>query len=215
MIGDVIGIKPAYLETGKYILDLLPVDFFQQRRIIQIAGESGSGKSVTAVSLQRLLLERGEDAYILHQDDYFHLPPASNHQKRLEHLSWVGPQEVKLDLLAAHQAAFLNGETRLEKPLVDYHENQILSEVVRLDAYQVLLVEGTYVFEAGMADLRIFMTRNYQQTRKNREDRAREARSDFLEQVLSLEHQIIQKQREQAHLLVLHDYTIATLKHPA
>lgn len=214
MIGDVIGVKPAYLETGKQILALLPEAFLAKRRIVQIAGESGSGKSVTAVSIQQLLLEQGVDAYILHQDDYFHLPPASNHQKRVEDLSWVGPQEVKLDLLAAHQDAFLRGENRLEKPLVDYHENQILSEVVRLDAYQVLLVEGTYVFEAGQADLRIFMTRDYRQTRQNREDRAREAPSDFLEQVLAIEHQIIQKQREQAHLWVLQDYSVKTIQIP-
>lgn len=215
MIGDVIGIKPAYLNTAKQILDLLPKDFFDQKRIIQIAGESGSGKSVTAVSLQRLLLEMAIDAYILHQDDYFHLPPASNHQKRLENIHWVGPNEVKLDLLAAHQEAFLQGEARLAKPLVDYHENQILSEAVRLEAYQVLLVEGTYVFAAGEADLRIFMTRNYMQTRQNREDRGRETPSDFLEKVLAIEHQIIQKQRNQAHVWVLEDYTIHILQPPA
>lgn len=215
MIGDVIGIKPAYLETGKEILALLPESFFQQKRIIQIAGESGSGKSVTAVSLQRLLLERGVDAGILHQDDYFHLPPASNHQRRLTDISWVGPQEVKLDLIAAHQHAFLNGETRIEKPLVDYHENQILTEVMRFEAFQVLIVEGTYVFEAGEADLRVFMTRNYLQTRKNRLERARENASDFIELVLGLEHEIIRKQGDKAHFLVLHDYSIQILQLPA
>lgn len=214
MIGDVIGVKPAYLETGKRILDVLPDGFFKQRRIIQIAGESGSGKSVTAVSLQRLLVEQGIDAYILHQDDYFHLPPASNHQKRMDDLLWVGPQEVKLDVLNLHQEAFKQGETRLEKPLVDYHENQILSEVVRLDAYRVLLVEGTYVFAAGDADLRIFMNRTYLQTRKNREERARETQSEFLEKVLAIEHQIIQQQRNKAHLLVLDDYSVQTLHFP-
>jgi uridine kinase len=214
MIGDVIGVKPAYLETGKRILDVLPDGFFKQRRIIQIAGESGSGKSVTAVSLQRLLVEQGIDAYILHQDDYFHLPPASNHQKRMDDLLWVGPQEVKLDVLNLHQEAFKQGETRLEKPLVDYHENQILSEVVRLDAYRVLLVEGTYVFAAGDADLRIFMNRTYLQTRKNREERARETQSEFLEKVLAIEHHIIQQQRTKAHLLVLDDYSVQTLHFP-
>ncbi|MBA4303519.1 MAG: hypothetical protein C0424_04780 [Sphingobacteriaceae bacterium] len=215
MIGDVIGIKPAYLQTGKQVLDMLPADFFSQKRIIQIAGESGSGKSVTAVSLQRLLLERGIDACILHQDDYFHLPPASNHRKREENLEWVGFQEVRLDALAEHQQAFLAGQTRLEKPLVDYHENQILSEMIPLDAYQVMLVEGTYVFAAGTADLRVFMTRTYQQTRKNREERGREVSSDFLEKVLVIEHNLIVKQREQAHLLVLEDYSVQILRLPA
>lgn len=215
MIGDVIGLKPAYLETGRQILAALPAAFFQQRRIIQIAGESGSGKSVTAVSLQRLLMGEGIDAMILHQDDYFHLPPASNHQKRVDDIAWVGPQEVKLALLAAHQQAFLRGDMSIEKPLVDYHENQILSEIVRLAAYQVLLVEGTYVFDAGAADLRIFMARNYLQTRKNREERARELQTDFLELVLGIEHQIIQKQCEKAHFLVQTDYSLQILQLPA
>ena len=35
---------------------------------------------------------------VLQQDDYFRLPPKSNHQKRLDDILWVGTGEVRLDL---------------------------------------------------------------------------------------------------------------------
>lgn len=56
MIGDVIDIKPEYINTAREIVSLCGNHFFDKKRVILVAGESGSGKSVTAVSLQKVLL---------------------------------------------------------------------------------------------------------------------------------------------------------------
>lgn len=206
MIGDVIHIKPEYLNTASDIIDLCGHNYFEKKRIALIAGESGSGKSVTAISLQKELLRRGVDAFVLHQDDYFHLPPASNHAAREADISRVGPQEVDLALLQAHLDAFAKGEERLTKPLVYYKENQILQETINMAPYQVLIIEGTYALALERADLHIFMERNYHDTLPNRKARMRDVASEFVEQVLEVEHRIIAPMVEKAHILIRKNY---------
>lgn len=206
MIGDVIHIKPEYLRTAADILKMCGPDYFSQKRIVLIAGESGSGKSVTAISLQKELLKTGVDALVLHQDDYFHLPPASNHAAREADISRVGPQEVDLALLQAHLDAFANGDTHITKPLVHYKENQILQETLNIAPYRVLIIEGTYALLLARADLHIFMERNYRDTLPNRKARMRDVASEFVEQVLEVEHGIIAPMVEKAHILIRKNY---------
>ncbi len=206
MIGDVIHIKPEYLRTAADIIEMCGPEYFTHKRIVLIAGESGSGKSVTAISLQKELLRRGVDAFVLHQDDYFHLPPASNHAAREADISRVGPQEVDLALLQGHLDAFANGDTRITKPLVYYKENQILQETINMVPYRVLIIEGTYALALARADLHIFMERNYHDTLPNRQARMRDVASNFVEQVLEMEHHIIAPMLEKADILIRKNY---------
>ena len=63
MIGDVITIRPEYYATAREILLCIeaqtPLHSFQ-KYVILIAGESGSGKSVTAVCLAEALQSIGK-----------------------------------------------------------------------------------------------------------------------------------------------------------
>ena len=70
------------------------------RVVIAIAGESGSGKSVTATTLAGELDATGIVTIVLHQDDYFLLPPRTNHEHRVHDLRNVGPHEDLADLCA-------------------------------------------------------------------------------------------------------------------
>ena len=65
---------------------------------VTVAGESGSGKSEIAHCIAEVLEGEGKRALVLGQDDYFKLPPKSNHNRRLEGIDWVGPGEVRLDI---------------------------------------------------------------------------------------------------------------------
>lgn len=208
MIGDIIHIKPEYIHTARQIASLCGPDFFRERRIIFVAGESGSGKSVTAISLQKLLLEQGVDALVLHQDDYFHLPPATNHRERVKNIEHVGMGEVKLSLLQSHVDAFKAGTKRITKPLVYYKENQILQETVNISPYSTLIVEGTYSFALLGADIRIFMERNYKDTLESRLARNRDVAGDFIEKVLEIEHLIISSMAAQADIVVRKNYQV-------
>ena len=127
MKGDVILIEEHHRAVARLLLPvLLPLfDKTLAKITITVAGESGSGKSETAAAISETLSERGISSVILQQDDYFHLPPKSNHNKRLEDLGKVGPAEVNLGLLNSHIHKFRTGEGKIRKPLVDYENNRI------------------------------------------------------------------------------------------
>jgi len=170
---------------------------------VSVAGESGSGKSEIAYCLKELLEKEGKQAVILGQDDYFKLPPKSNHNKRLQDISWVGPGEVKLDLLDQNIAAIKqNPAGELTKPLVYYDEDRIDQETIQPDSPAVVIAEGTYTSLLENLDMRVFINRNYRQTKKARLKRARDPDLDFLEKVLEIEHQEISKHKARADVVL-------------
>ena len=193
---------PAYDATARALLahvDGLPG--LPARPVIGVAGESGSGKSVTALALARALAARGVAAAVLHQDDYFHRPPRANHEHRRGDLARVGPHEVNLALVQAHVAAF-RARRAVDAPLVDYPSDRFLTRRLALDAVDALVVEGTYALLLDDLDVRVFLTATHEQTRASREARARDVHEPFVEEVLRLEHALIAPQAARADLLV-------------
>ena len=170
---------------------------------VTVAGESGSGKSEIAHCLAELLEKDGFDAIVLGQDDYFKLPPKSNHQKRQQDISWVGPGEVRLDLLDENITNLKEHPDRPEKkPLVYFQENRIDSETIEPKKRDVVIAEGTYTSLLENVDVRAFINRNYKQTKKARLKRARDPDVDFLEKVLEIEHQEISQHKARADVVI-------------
>ena len=180
----------------------------RHRSVIGVAGESGSGKSVTATSLARALRDAGSPAVVLHQDDYFVLPPRANHAAREQDMGRVGPGEVNLKLLQSHVAAYRGGSAGLDAPTVDYAEDRFATQRVEFGGIRVLVVEGTYVLGLEGLDSRIFLEASYADTQDRRRARARDTDSPFVEQVLAIEHQIIARQAALADLLVDAHFTV-------
>ncbi len=202
MIGDRLIIGPHHRRAAAAIaerLEPLPEDSLH---IVSIAGESGSGKSETAAALAEHLEGAGIPAAVLQQDDYFVYPPRTNHETRLRDITWVGPQEVRLDLLAEHIRQALAGATALVKPLVIYQEDRITEESLDLTGVRVLIVEGTYTSLLPEVDTRAFLDLTYRETKRARLERAREEQDDFLERVLEIEHRIISAHRAAADLII-------------
>lgn len=206
MIGDKVQLNEKYLHPARLIYEKYQ-DIIQPGFTLSIAGESGSGKSTLALALQHVLLENGSKAMVLHMDDYFKLPPTSNHNKRLEDIGWVGPGEVHLDVLQNHLEAFKSGVPEIEKPLVYYAENEIKSETLDFTQTDVLLIEGTYTATLKV-DLSIFISRTYLDTYADRVKRARDPITPFVEQVLEIEHQIIARQGEKANVIIDKNFEI-------
>ena len=178
------------------------------RTVGGVAGESGSGKSVTAVNLARALGDAGHPALVLHQDDYFRLPPRTNHAEREANISRVGPDEVNLALLQSHVAAFRDGRASVDAPRTNYAADRFDVEHVDFNAAHVLVIEGTYVLGLDALDLRIFLEATYADTRDRRRTRARDVDSPFVERVLAVEHGIIARQAAMADLLVSADFLV-------
>jgi uridine kinase len=171
------------------------------RTVVGVAGESGSGKSLTATGLVRALRALGVAAGALHQDDYFVRPPRANHAHRVADIASVGPQEVDLARLAAHVAAFRRGEA-VEGPVVHYGADRF--DVRRHDfaPLAALVVEGTYALLLDDLDVRVFLTATHADTHARRVARGRDADDPFVERVVAIEHALIAPQAARADLLV-------------
>ncbi len=175
---------------------------------VTIGGESGSGKSELAAALRGELEDRGIEAAVIQQDDYFVYPPLTNDALRRADPRRVGMSEVHLDMLDEHLAQAKAGACELRKPLVIYQEDRIMEETLGLSALRVLIVEGTYTTALQHADLKVFIERDYRATRRARRERARELQDEYLERILAIEHAIISKHRLWAHLVVTRDYRV-------
>lgn len=213
MRGDSIVIEAHHRKAAEGIAAVLSrtLDAKAGRIGVTIAGESGSGKSETAAALAEVLAARGIGSVIFQQDDYFVYPPKTNDRARRADIGWVGPQEVKLDLMDQHMRAFLDGAASIEKPLVDYEEDAVHTEVMEIGDARVAIAEGTYTTLLEAAAHRAFIDRDYRQTRKHREKRIRDASEldAFIDRVLEIEHEIISSHKLKADIIVNDDYSVS------
>jgi uridine kinase len=159
------------------------------------------------------LAAHGIESVIFQQDDYFIHPPKTNDATRRADISWVGTQEVKLDLMDAHLAAFLEGASEIEKPLVDYHRDAIGSEVTEPGSAQVAIADGTYTTLLQEVMCHVFIDRDYHDTRAHREKRRRDDSEldPFIDRVLEIEHEIISANKALADIVVNRDYSITVV----
>ena len=196
---------------ARELVRLLEARFDLRRRartVVGIAGESGSGKSVTAEGLAAEVEASGLAAAVLHQDDYFHRPPRTNHEHRLLDLAHVGPHEVDLALLAAHVAAFRAGQDGVTGPRVDYPANRFLTRRLDFARVAVLVVEGTYVLQLEDLDVRVFLEATHADTRERRRRRARDVDAPVVETILGIEHEIIAPQAARADVVIDRHFAI-------
>ncbi len=213
MQGDTIIIEDHHRRAAARIAPfLLPRIRATEKYTLTVAGESGSGKSETAQAIANELvrLDGNIKSVIFQQDDYFVFPPKSNDKARREDLSWVGPGEVNLPLLDRHLAVFKRGQATLVKPLVIYETDSITTEQIVMGDARVAIAEGTYTTLLDNADCRIFIARNYEDTRAHREKRKRDAAEldPFIDSVLKIEHDIISAGKERADIIISRDYDV-------
>jgi uridine kinase len=181
------------------------------RYTLSVAGESGSGKSETALAIADELRESGIDSVVLSQDDYFYLPPKSNDIKRKQDPEWLGPDaEVNLNLLEYNLKDAVKGENDITKPLIDYSENSVEEIEISLAGIKVVIAEGTYTSLLKNVDTRIFIDRNRSETFNHRTKRNRgtEMQDPFTEQILLTEHKIIAGHKQLADIVITKDYQV-------
>ena len=212
MKGDKIVIKEDYYKLAEAVLTIIESKL-EKPLIITIAGESGSGKSVLATTLNVVLANRKIPSLLIQQDDFFKLPPRSNHENRKKDIHKnVGPVEVHLDKLQEIVNLFLSNPqpSKISKPTVNYDLNIIDEETIDIKLINVLIIEGTYTSLLDHVNVKIFMARTYKETFKDRMSRGRESFDPFIEKVLEIEHNIIKEHIKYANIIVGSDFTIKT-----
>jgi uridine kinase len=202
---------PPRVPIGAPLRALLAHDFGVPgpgRRVVLVAGESGSGKTTAASELADALEAAGVPTALLHQDDYFVRPPHTNHAHRERDIGSVGPPEVDLARLAGQVAAFRAGRDGVTGPRVDYPGDRFVEVRHDFGDRRVLVVEGTYVLMLPDADVRVFCAATHVDTRERRRLRARDVDSPFVERVLEIEHRLIAPQAARADVIVGVDYGV-------
>jgi len=211
MIGDKIIPKAHHTAAAEAIYAIVKQST-KDRLTMTIAGESGSGKSEIAVEIKRLFDGNGKPAYIFHQDDYFHLPPKTNEKNRMKSTKRVGINEVNLTTLDENLRTFKRlPKKSLRKPLVDFEKDEIGFEMMDPKEYEVAIAEGTYTTLLQHSDFRVFIDRNYGDTREHRKERAREEDNPFYDEVLQIEHKIISKHKSFAAIVVNRDWSVTEI----
>ncbi|MCC5947449.1 MAG: zeta toxin family protein [Nitriliruptoraceae bacterium] len=210
MRGDIILVGDEHRAAATAIIDHLvdEIQATERRFTMTVAGESGSGKSEMGRALADELGERGIEAAVLQQDDYYVLPPRFNDAARRANTAWVGTTEVRLDLLDEHLQAAQEGADEVVKPLVIYEDNRIDEETVSLAGVEVVIAEGVYTSLCDHVDRRVFIARNRLETMEHRMKRGREEFDPFIEEVLVTEHEIISKHRELADVVISKEYDV-------
>jgi uridine kinase len=212
MRGDTIIVEEHHRRAAAKIVPALLPRILESggKYAISVAGESGSGKSETATAIADTLAEEGIDSVIFQQDDYFVYPPRSNDRARRDDITWVGPREVRLDLLDEHLGAFRDGAASIDKPLVVYETDSVTAEDMPTAEASVAIAEGTYTSLLENVDTRVFIARDYEETRVHREKRKRDAAEldPFIDEVLKIEHAIISEHRARADIVINADYSV-------
>jgi uridine kinase len=210
MRGDIILVEGHHRKAAEQIVSRLLEEIRAKgaRYTITVAGESGSGKSETAQAIAEALEGDGIQSAILQQDDYFVHPPRTNDRTRRANLCWVGPTEVRLDLLDEHLQAAASGADRITKPLVIYEEDRTVEESMDFGDAAVVIAEGTYTSLLDHVDRRVFIARNRLDTMEHRQRRAREEFDPFIEQVLEIEHEIISQHAKRADVIITKEYDV-------
>lgn len=208
MKGDILIIDENHRKAAKQVVDLIFEEICNRgnKYVITVAGESGAGKSEIAASIAEALEKENIKSFIFGQDDYFVYPPKTNARQREKNINWVGMQEVKLDLLDQNIKDVLDGNYEIIKPLVDFNADKIGKETVNLKDYDVLIAEGTYTTTLKNADCRVFINRNKLDTLESRKKRAREKQDEFLEKILTIEHEIISQHKKLADIIVMKEW---------
>jgi uridine kinase len=185
-----MAIRPKVMQILQQI-DLPDQDIMA----ISIAGESGCGKTTLSQAIKEELELQGKKVLILHQDEYFKLPPHQNHQAREKDFEHIGPQEVRLDLLDEHIHKIKNRMVQtLSVPQMNRVADEEETNYIDVRNLDLIIAEGTYTSLLKKVNIRIFINTQYLHTRKNRLQRKREVITDFIETVLEKESSIISKQ---------------------
>ncbi len=212
MQGDVIIVEEHHARAGKQVVNILLSDIENApgKYALTVAGESGSGKSETATAIADALEDKGITSVILQQDDYYVHPPKTNDATRRKDPDWLGPKEVRLDVLDANVRDVLDGKDEIEKPLVNYDKDNIGRETMPVADAQVVIAEGTYTTLVKSANAHIFIARNYTDTLAHRQkrQRAKSELDEFTANILIREHEMISAHKDVADIVITKDYEV-------
>ena len=211
MLGDILIIKPQHTKAAQEILEVIHRND-QEKMIIAIGGESGSGKTEVAHELGRALKERRTPGKIMHIDNYYKIPPPERNDWRKAHgVESVGYTEYDWKKIERNIQDFHEDRDQVTMPCIDLITDQVDQLQTSFQGLQYLIIEGLYAVKAE-ADLRVLIDLTYHETKYMQYARGKEPVNDFRWQVLEREHQVVQSLRPLTNLLITQDFQVKELQ---
>lgn len=209
------GLLPCILEEVK------KARHGNERVIAAIGGESGAGKTAIAEYLRYLLRKQKIWGTTIAGDAFFKLTPAENYKARFKAYTenklpkHLGASEInlkQLDLILNSAAKRETKEILIPSDCRRLDSKRYKNVPVDLSRTDIILVDLTYSLLLKNASLKIFLESDY----KNRTDELKEKNINrdpdqdfqFILKILAIEHNIIQKLKNEANFVLTKNYKV-------
>lgn len=206
MLGDILLITEKHKKAAELIVDLT-ASIEQEKVLIAVGGESGSGKSELAHSINRIMKTRGKKAKTIHSDNYYRIPPKDRTAWRKNHgVESVGLEEYDWDKLNKNISEFYHDEKTI-LPCIDLLTDQVDQLYSDFRGIQYLIIDGLYALALD-ADMRIFIDLSFHETKKAQRVRGKETQNEFRLKILQQEHKIVRSLKRNATHLVDRNFDV-------
>lgn len=206
MLGDVLLITDKHKKAAGQIVEKMN-GLGQDKYIIAISGESGSGKTELAHVLAKHFKDEGKLAKVMHIDNYYKVPPKERTAWREEHgFDSVGLDEYNWDLISKVIDDFKN-DRECQMPCVDLLTDQVDQLITDFNGICYLIIEGLYSIQVP-ADFKAFITLTYHDTKNAQLVRGKEPQNEFRLNVLKHEHKAVQSLKPRADYLITKDFDL-------
>jgi uridine kinase len=178
--------------------------------VVGIAGGTGSGKTTVAKTIAAALPP--EHVAMIEYDAYYRdrpdLPPEDRAQLNFDH-----PDSLEADLLVEHLSQLKQGKG-VDIPIYDFKTHRRLTSSRRIEASQVVIVEGILVFVDPRVrerlDMKIFVDtdpdiRVFRRIRRDMEQRGRtfeSIRDQYYKSVRPMHLQFVEPSKRWADLII-------------
>jgi len=210
MLGDILLIEDKHRKAGEAIIEKI-LQNRNDKYVVAISGESGSGKTELAHVVARGLRKHGIMAKPLHTDNYYNTHPLERREWRQEHgiENVVGFNEYLWDNINRNIDDFKHSRVS-EMPCVDLVTEQVDTLITDFDGIDILVLDGLYAIKTKAADLRVFIELTYLETKEKhtKDARGKEVMDEVRWATLAQEHKMVQSLKPLADLLVGEDYKI-------
>lgn len=201
MIGDRLIIQENHLRNAKIIYDKI-----NERNIVLIGGNSGTGKSETADCLQELLIKDKKYSIVLSLDDFYLVHPTiRNYNRKKQGIESVGLSEIDWEALERICIDFKN-KKEVHFRRVHKYADVIEHNVIDTDELEILIIEGlyaNYLNKFGHGQISAFLEGNPEQTYQFRLNRRKENEEDeFRQKVVQKEFNVICQLKRYANLII-------------
>ena len=210
MLGDILLIEEKHKKAGEVIIQKI-LEQKNDKYIVAISGESGSGKTELAHVVARGLRKHGIMAKPLHTDNYYNTHPLERREWRQKHgiENVVGYDEYRWDAIYKNIDDFKNSRVS-EMPCVDLVTEQVDTLITDFNGIDVLVLDGLYAIKTESVDLRVFIELTYLETKKKhtKDVRGKEVMDEVRWATLAQEHRMVQSLKSMADLFVDLDYGV-------